>query len=62
MSCVYHIDVAVHFMKSRYVVVENNGAVQLVLVLTKPSSTEITVEIMNNDITATGMSELILLL
>ena len=56
MSCVYHIDVAIHFMESRYVVVENNGAVQLVLVLTKPSSTEITVEVMSNDITATGIS------
>ena len=37
-----------------YGVDEDDGAVQVELVLTKPSSTDFTVQVMNTDVTATG--------
>ena len=41
-------------MNPMYAVDEDNGAVQVELVLTKPSSTDFTVQVMNTDVTATG--------
>ena len=49
-----YIDVAVSFMKSTYSVNENGGAIEVELVLTKPSSTDFTIQVMNVDVTATG--------
>ena len=51
---IYHIDIAVSFMESTYSVSENGGAIVVELVLTKPSSTDITVQVMNVDVTAIG--------
>ena len=50
----FGIDITVNFNQSLYNVGESNSPVQPVLVLTNPSSTDITVQIRNNDITATG--------
>ena len=41
-------------MESTYTVNENGGAIEVELVLTKPSSTNFTVQVMNVDVTATG--------
>ena len=41
-------------MESTYSVSENGGAIVVELVLTKPSSTDITVQVMNVDVTAIG--------
>ena len=51
---IYHVDVTVSFMDPRYNVNEHDGTVQLVLVLTKPSSTEFTLQVTNDDNTAVG--------
>ena len=51
---IYHIDIAVSFMESTYSVNENGGAIKVELVLTKISSTDFTVQVMNVDGTATG--------
>ena len=50
----YHIVVVVYFMESTYSTTENNGVAQIVLVLTKPSATIVTVQVVNNDDTAVG--------
>ena len=42
------------FGKSKYRVDKNDGPAQPILVLSNPSSTDITVQVENNDITATG--------
>ena len=42
------------FNKSAYSVNENEGPVQLVLVLSNPSSTDVTVEVTDEGNTATG--------
>ena len=42
------------FNQSVYSVNEDEGAVQLVLILTSPSSTDITVEVFTTDGSATG--------
>jgi len=44
----------VSFSQSTYSVDEDDGPVQPVLVLSNPSSTDITVQVGSNDITATG--------
>ena len=54
MCNIYHTDVAVSFMRSIYSVNENGKIVEIELVLTKPSSTDFTVQVMNVDVTATG--------
>ena len=54
MYNIYHIDVTVSFMNPRYSFDENNVTVQLVLVLTNPSSTDITLQVANDDNTTTG--------
>ena len=41
-------------MESTYSVNENGEIVEVKLVLTKPSSTNFTVQVMNTDVTATG--------
>ena len=42
------------FSQSGYSIGESNGPAQPVLVLSNPSSTDITVQVRSNDITATG--------
>ena len=42
------------FNQSVYSVNEDEGAAQLVLILTSPSSTDVTVEVFNTDGSATG--------
>ena len=49
-----YIVITVSFNQSTYSVNENDGPAQPVLVLSNPSSTEITVQVRSNDITATG--------
>ena len=46
--------VAIGFNQSTYTVDEDDGPAQPVLVLSNPSSTDITVQVRSNDITATG--------
>ena len=46
--------VAVRFSQSTYSVDEDDGPAQPVLILSNPSSTNITVRVRSNDITATG--------
>ena len=46
--------VTVCFNQSTYSVDEDDGPAQPVLVLSNPSSTNITVQVRSNDITATG--------
>ena len=41
-------------MNPMYAADEDDGTVQIELVLTKPSSTDFTVQVMNTDVTATG--------
>ena len=53
-NCVLLIDVSVSFNQSTYSVDEDDGPAQPVLVLSNPSSTDITVHVRSNDITATG--------
>ena len=48
------IDITVSFSLSAYTIDEDAGSVQPVLVLSNPSSTNITVQVISNDITATG--------
>ena len=51
----YHsIDITVRFARRTCRVDENDGPAQPVLVLSNPSSTDITVEVTNTDGTATG--------
>ena len=54
--------IVVFFNDSTYNVVERNGYVQPVLVLSKPSSTDITVQVINIDGTATGLLDVRILL
>ena len=53
-NCVLLIDVSVSFSQSTYSVDENNGPAQPVLVLSNPSSTDITVQVRSNNITTAG--------
>jgi len=46
--------IAVRFSRSLHIVNENDGPAQPILVLSKPSSTDITVKVLNTDITAIG--------
>jgi len=48
------IDSAVTFSQSTYRVDEDDGPAQPILVLSNPLSTDITVQVSSNDITATG--------
>ena len=50
----YFIVTNVSFNQSVYNVDENNGYLQVVLALSNPSSTDITIEITDNGITAKG--------
>ena len=54
MYNIYHTDVAMSFMRSTYSVNENGEMVEIELVLTIPSSTDFTLQVMNVDVTATG--------
>ena len=51
---VYHLVITLSFNQSKYTINENGGPLKPVLVLSNPSSFDITVYIMNNDNTATG--------
>ena len=51
-NVVYHLDITVSFNQSTHAVNENGGPLKPVLVLSNPSTFDITVEIMNNDNTA----------
>ena len=48
------IDTTITFSQSTYSVDENNGSVRIVLVLSNPSSTDITVQVRDSNNTATG--------
>ena len=55
MNCMFIlVKNTVHFNQSKYTVDEGSSTVQPVLVLSNPSSTDITVQVRSNDITATG--------
>ena len=56
-----YVVITVSFNQSTYSVNENSGPVQPVLVLSNPSTIDITVEIMNNDNTAIGKQSVILI-
>ena len=49
-----YVDVSISFNQSIYNVIENEGPAQPALVLSNPSSTDITVQVRSSDITATG--------
>ena len=48
------IAVVVDFMQSAYSATENNGFVQIELVSSNPSSSDITIEVLNAEASATG--------
>ena len=50
----YFVDITMSFNQSTYSVDEEDGPAQPVLVLSNPSSTDITVQVRSNNITATG--------
>ena len=50
----YTVAINVSFNQSTYSIGEKNGPAQPVLVLSNPSSTNVTVRVRSNDITATG--------
>ena len=54
-TIIYHyLVITVNFNQSTYSVDEDDGPAQPVLVLSNPSSTDITVQVRSIDITATG--------
>ena len=55
------VAISIKFEKSSYDVDERNRTEQPVLILSNPSSTSITVNILNIDDTATGMCLLVIL-
>ena len=50
----HYIAVSVSFNQSTYMINENDGLVQPVLVLSNSVATDITLQVITNDITATG--------
>lgn len=52
---VYHLVTTVSFEQSTYRVNENDGLVQITLILSNPSSSNITVQVTSNDNTAKGI-------
>lgn len=55
--CYYYPVANIRFEQSTYNVDENDGPVQAVLVLSNPLSSNVTVEVMGTDISATGDHE-----
>ena len=51
---IYHTAATVSFNQSMYIVIENEGPVQPVIVLSNPSSTDVTVQVTDGGGTATG--------
>ena len=51
----FYVDITVSFSLSAYTIDEDAGSVQPVLVLSNPSSTNITVQVLSTDGSATGM-------
>jgi len=56
---ILHIAPTVIFNQSTYNVIEDDGPVQPVLVLSNPSSTDITISVFSNDESATGKDTLL---
>ena len=54
LCVLFFLAITVMFSETTYSVNENAGPAQPVLVLSNPSSTQFTVEVINTDITATG--------
>ena len=59
--CVIFKATSIKFEESSYIVNEGNRPVQPVIILSSPSSTSITINILNIDDTATGMCSLVIL-
>ena len=53
-KCLCPLDSTVRFNQSTYSISEGDGLLQPVLILSNPSSTDITVQIRTNDNTTTG--------
>ena len=53
-KCLCPLDFAVRFDQSTYSISEGDGPLQPVLILSNPSSTDITLQIRTNDNTTTG--------
>ena len=56
INIILYIAITVSFNESTYIVNENTGSVRLALVLSKPLSNDITVEVIDAVDTATGES------
>ena len=56
-----YVVITVSFSLSTYSIIENSGPVQPVLVLSSPSTFGVTIEIVNNDNTASGKQSVILI-
>ena len=54
VNCLYLSDITVTFSRTTYSVDEDDGPAQPTLVLSNPSSTDITVEVTSRDGSATG--------
>ena len=54
VNCLYLSDITVTFSRTTYSVDEDDGPAQPTLVLSNPSSTPITVQVRDDDNTATG--------
>ena len=50
----FHLAIMVSFVQTTYIVNEGDGLVQIGLVLSNPSSTNVTVVVFNTDGSATG--------
>ena len=53
------VDATVSFNQSSYSINENNGPVQIVVVLSNPSSSDITIQVLNTDESATSKKHVI---
>ena len=53
--CYYDVGITVGFSQSTYSIYEHDGAIQPVLLLSRPSSTNITVQVQDNGNTANGV-------
>ena len=53
-SHVFCLAISINFSQSLYSVVEGEGSVQLIFILSNPSATEITLTVFSNDGSANG--------
>ena len=49
-----YVDTTVFFNQSTYSATESDGQVQLAVLITNPSSTDITVQVLSTNVSATG--------